>query len=78
MTAQQSMETEIQRGREESGITALQASLAGKYMSFKLAAEEYGLEILKVREIIGLMAVTRVPKTAEFIRGVMKQGGQSA
>jgi hypothetical protein len=37
----------------------LGAQLAGKYMTFKLADEEYGLAILKVREIIGLMDITR-------------------
>ena len=50
--------------------------VAGKYMTFKLAAEEYGLEILKVREIIGLMDITRVPRTREFIRGVINLRGK--
>jgi purine-binding chemotaxis protein CheW len=50
--------------------------LAGKYMTFKLAAEEYGLEILKVRDVIGLMEITRVPKTMEFIRGVINLRGK--
>ena len=50
--------------------------LAGKYMTFKLAGEEYGLEILKVREIIGLMEITRVPRTREFIRGVINLRGK--
>lgn len=50
--------------------------LAGKYMTFKLANEEYGLEILKVREIIGLMDVTRVPRTRDFIRGVINLRGK--
>jgi purine-binding chemotaxis protein CheW len=50
--------------------------LAGKYMTFKLAQEEYGLEILRVREIIGLMDITRVPKTREFIRGVINLRGK--
>ncbi len=48
----------------------------GKYLTFDLAAEEYGLEILKVQEIIGLMAVTRVPRTPEFIRGVINLRGK--
>ena len=52
------------------------AHLAGKYMTFKLAREEYGLEILKVREIIGLMDITRVPGTQEFIRGVINLRGK--
>ncbi|HYG66433.1 MAG TPA: chemotaxis protein CheW, partial [Anaeromyxobacteraceae bacterium] len=45
--------------------------LAGKYMTFQLANEEYGLEILKVLEIIGLMEITRVPRTRPFVRGVI-------
>jgi purine-binding chemotaxis protein CheW len=50
--------------------------LAGKYMTFKLASEEYGLAILRVREIIGLMDITRVPRTKEFIRGVINLRGK--
>lgn len=52
------------------------AHLAGKYMTFKLAEENYGLEILKVREIIGLMDITRVPRTQEFVRGVINLRGK--
>jgi purine-binding chemotaxis protein CheW len=55
---------------------AISQSLAGKYMTFKLADEEYGLEILKVREIIGLMDITRVPKTDVFISGVINLRGK--
>jgi len=50
--------------------------LAGKYMTFQLAREEYGLEILKVREIIGLMEITRVPRTRDFVRGVINLRGK--
>ncbi len=56
--------------------TDVSVRLAGKYMSFKLADEEYGLEILKVREIIGLMDITRVPRTKDFIRGVINLRGK--
>jgi purine-binding chemotaxis protein CheW len=51
-------------------------SLAGKYMSFRLADEAYGLEILKVREIIRLLEITRVPHAREFIRGVVNLRGK--
>lgn len=37
--------------------------LAGKYLTFSLKGEIYGLEILKVQEIMGLMSVTHVPRT---------------
>ncbi len=50
--------------------------VAGKYMTFKLATEEYGVEILHVREIIGLMDITHVPRTAPHIRGVLNLRGK--
>jgi len=59
-----------------SGASDLGRQLAGKYMTFKLDHEEYGLAILRVREIIGLMDITRVPRTKEFIRGVINLRGK--
>lgn len=58
--------------------TANQApsGLAGKYLTFQLGNEIYGLEILKVREIIGLMDVTPVPRTPPHIRGVINLRGK--
>jgi purine-binding chemotaxis protein CheW len=50
--------------------------LAGKYLTFKLAEEEYGLEILKVQEIIQMQAVTKVPRTPEYVRGVINLRGK--
>ncbi len=50
--------------------------LAGKYLTFRLAEEEYGLEILKVQEIIRMQAVTRVPKTPDYVRGVINLRGK--
>ncbi|MCP4567126.1 MAG: purine-binding chemotaxis protein CheW [FCB group bacterium] len=49
---------------------------AGKYLTFCLGAEEYGLAILRVREIIGLMAITNVPRTPHHIRGVINLRGK--
>ncbi|MCK5564487.1 MAG: purine-binding chemotaxis protein CheW [Planctomycetes bacterium] len=48
----------------------------GKYLTFALANEEYGLEILKVREIIGYMEITNVPQTPMFVKGVINLRGQ--
>ncbi len=48
----------------------------GKYLTFALAHEEYGLEILKVREIIGYIAVTAVPQTPHYVKGVINLRGQ--
>ncbi len=49
---------------------------AGKYLTFGLAEEEYGLEILKVREIMGMMDITAVPRTPEFVKGVINLRGK--
>lgn len=49
---------------------------AGKYLTFQLGAEVYGIEILKVQEIIGLMNVTHVPRTPTFVRGVINLRGK--
>jgi len=52
------------------------ASREGKYLTFALAQEEYGLEILKVREIIGYVEVTAVPQTPHYVKGVINLRGQ--
>jgi purine-binding chemotaxis protein CheW len=59
-------------------VRALPATRAhhGKYMTFRLAGEDYGLEILKVREIIGLLEITRVPRAPGFVRGVVNLRGR--
>ena len=54
------------------------ADLAGKYLAFELAEEQYGLEILKVREIMGMMDITSVPRTPGFVRGVINLRGKVA
>lgn len=48
----------------------------GKYLTFALGPEEYGLEILKVREIIGYMDITAVPQTPAHVKGVINLRGQ--
>ena len=49
--------------------------LGGKYLTFKLSDEEYGVEILKVREINGIMKITAVPRVPEFVKGVINLRG---
>jgi purine-binding chemotaxis protein CheW len=51
-------------------------SRAGKYLTFFLENEEYGVEILKVQEIIGLMPITPVPLTTKYILGVINLRGK--
>lgn len=48
----------------------------GKYLTFSLAGEEYGIGIRKIREIIGMMPVTSVPRTPEFVTGVINLRGK--
>lgn len=59
-------------GQEKGGSRAE----AGLYLTFELGKEFYGLEILKVQEIIGMMEVTRVPRTPEYVRGVVNLRGK--
>jgi purine-binding chemotaxis protein CheW len=48
----------------------------GKYLTFSLEEEEYGIGILKVKEIIGMMPVTSVPRTPAFVKGVINLRGK--
>jgi len=52
------------------------ANKEGKYLTFSLAGEEYGIGILKVKEIIGLMAITTVPQTPSYVKGVINLRGK--
>jgi purine-binding chemotaxis protein CheW len=49
---------------------------AGKYLTFKLNTEEYGLEILKVQEIMKMVEVTKIPRTPDYVRGVINLRGK--
>ncbi len=51
-------------------------NLGGKYLTFLLHQEAYGLAILKVQEIIGIMPVTQVPRMPDFVRGVINLRGR--
>jgi len=48
----------------------------GKHLTFVLGHEEYGLEILKVREIIGYVDVTSIPQSPDYVKGVINLRGQ--
>jgi len=65
----------MKAGETNAGVQGIGAR-AGKYLSFKLGNEEYGVAILKVQEIIGMMTVTRVPRTPDCIRGVINLRGK--
>lgn len=48
----------------------------GKYLTFTLSGEDYGIGILKVKEIIGMMTITPVPRTPEYVKGVINLRGK--
>lgn len=62
------------QGQSDSGVDM--SAFSGMYLTFQLGGETYGLEILKVQEIIGMMNVTRVPRTPNFVRGVINLRGK--
>lgn len=64
----------IQAGNSIGSIAS--TAKPGKYLTFRLATEDYGIEILKVREIIGLIKITRIPQSATYIRGVVNLRGK--
>src|SRR5512136_2338465 len=72
------MQTELMVKREDNLFrpTDANAGKEGKYLTFSLAGEEYGIGILKVREIIGMMSITPVPQTPEFVKGVINLRGK--
>ena len=49
---------------------------AGKYLTFVLGAEQYGVEIIKVREILGVLPITPMPQTPYFVKGVINLRGK--
>jgi purine-binding chemotaxis protein CheW len=52
------------------------ANREGKYLTFSLAGEEFGIGILKIREIIGMLPITSVPETPAFVKGVINLRGK--
>ncbi|MCW3059023.1 MAG: purine-binding chemotaxis protein CheW [Capsulimonas sp.] len=59
-----------------NSVVKLTGAKGGKYLTFAIGREEYGLEILKVREIFGVMEITAVPRMPQHVRGVINLRGQ--
>jgi purine-binding chemotaxis protein CheW len=59
-----------------SQAVSAMTSKEGKYLTFTLANEEYGIGILKIKEIIGMMPITSVPRTPSFVKGVINLRGK--
>ncbi len=49
---------------------------AGKYLTFELGREEFGIRVLQVREIMGLQDITAVPQTPSHVKGVINLRGK--
>jgi len=66
------MEEKITSPSQKTGDLGSQA---GKYLTFELAQEEYGIDILKIKEIIGMMPITTVPHCPFYIKGIINLRG---
>ena len=60
----------------EAGAVAHSNERAGKYLTFHLGTEEFGVQVLKVREIMGLQEITTVPQTPNWMKGVINLRGK--
>lgn len=69
---QQSQQTEYIDGQNEKDLEDTQKN---KYLTFVIDDEEYGIEIYNIMEIIGLEAVTNIPHTPDFVKGIINLRG---
>jgi purine-binding chemotaxis protein CheW len=65
---------ESAKSRDQGGRPM--TDLEGKYLTFSLGAEEYGISILRVKEIIGMMPIRQMPQTPRFLKGVINLRGK--
>ncbi len=66
----------MEKGRQRAGKSVAAGEKEVKYLTFTLADEEYGIGILKIKEIIGMMPITSVPQTPRFVKGVINLRGK--
>jgi len=65
----------MQRAQQQVQQFDGEPALASEYLTFTLAGETYGIDILKVQEIRGYDAVTRIANAPEFVKGVINLRG---
>ena len=70
------MATETNVNAAVAGALSQGDSNGNKFLSFCLGHEEYGIEILRVREIIGLLDITPLPQTPDYVKGVVNLRGK--
>jgi len=63
------MAVDLELEQEESD------SQKGKYLTFSLGQESYGIEINCVREIIGIQPITAIPDVADYVKGIINLRG---
>lgn len=68
----QAMTTEVRSGGVKAGNAGMAAN---QYLTFNLANEEYGVDILRVQEIKGWTPVTHIPNAPAFLKGVLNLRG---
>ncbi|MCC6262667.1 MAG: purine-binding chemotaxis protein CheW [Bryobacterales bacterium] len=59
-----------------AGTLARDGDRGGKYLVFHLGREEFGIQVLKVREIMGVQDITAVPQTPNHVKGVINLRGK--
>lgn len=70
-----SMSTSVAAPVESSSVTQSKER-AGKYLTFHLGTEEFGVPVLKIREIMGIQEITGVPQTPSWMKGVINLRGK--
>jgi purine-binding chemotaxis protein CheW len=61
---------------EREEISSAVAHRTGKYLTFMLGREEFAIQVLKVREIMGIQEITAVPQTPAHVKGVINLRGK--
>ena len=62
--------------RSSSGAPVSVDPRAGKYLTFSLGKEEFGIHVLRVKEIMGVQDITAVPGTPAHLKGVLNLRGK--
>jgi purine-binding chemotaxis protein CheW len=70
------MQDILETPSEVTSSGAQDAVQGGKFLTFLLGREDYGVEVLKIREIIGMMDITSMPQTPDFVQGVINLRGK--
>ncbi len=75
MAASPQREDKVMAEAAQTDLTNIDDSDKREFLTFMLAGEEYGVDILRVQEIKGWDEVTNIPNTPEYIRGVINLRG---